>query len=125
MGQLKMVEVPSEFKQELEKQVSGSITGIDRVLVENLIDKLCSVNDFVDDLCQHVLEEGVMIEKEVGTVNNRHVELVENPSMSAYSKMVKVLADVSMKVARVAKGATSEDEDGVGDLVAWNRARRN
>lgn len=110
------------LREELLKQVEG-VSGIDRVLVDNLIEKLCSVNDLTDELLGIVRDTGgPMVEKEVGTVNNRHIEAVENPALTSYSKMVKVLADVSMKVTRVAKGSTSDDENGAGDLLAWNRA---
>ncbi len=98
------------FREDLLKQAE-SLVGVDRVLVNNLIEKLCSVNDFVDALGRIVKDEGVMVEKEVGTVNNRHMEMVENPALGSYNRSVKVLADISMKVARVAKGATSDEED--------------
>lgn len=99
-----------------------SLIGVDKVLVSNLIEKLSTVNEFTDQLGSMVREDGVMVEKEVGTVNNRHMEMVENPAFTAYNKAVKVLADISMKVSRVAKGASAEDEDDDNDLMAWNNA---
>lgn len=112
------------FREELIKQTEA-LAGVDKVLVDNLIEKLCAVNDLTDELLQIVRDTGgPMIEKEVGSVNNRHLETVENPAMTSFSKSVKVLADISMKVGRVAKGSTAEGEDGAGDLVAWNRVRR-
>ena len=118
----KPVVVDEAFRDEMLKQVE-SMSGVDKVLVNNLIEKLCSVNDLTNDLLAIVRTTGgPMIDKEVGTVNNRHIESVENPALTSYSKMVKVLADVSMKVSRVAKGSMSDDEDGAGDLVNWNRA---
>lgn len=98
------------FRDDLLSQTEG-LVGVDRVLVNNLIEKLCSVNEFVDELGGMVKRDGVMVEKEVGTVNNRHMEMVENPALSSYNRVVKVLADISMKVARVAKGAVSDEED--------------
>lgn len=113
------------FREELIKQTEA-LSGVDKVLVDNLIEKLCAVNDLTDELLQIVRDTGgPMIEKEVGSVNNRHLETVENPAMTSFSKSVKVLADISMKVGRVAKGSTAEGEDGSGDLVAWNRVRRS
>lgn len=120
-------------KKELEGQQSlwlrenlmtqaESLIGVDKVLVSNLIEKLSTVNEFTDQLGSMVREDGVMVEKEVGTVNNRHMEMVENPAFTAYNKAVKVLADISMKVSRVAKGASAEDEDDDNDLMAWNNA---
>ena len=101
------------LREDLLKQ-SESLVGVDKVLVNNLIEKLCSVNEFTDELSDMVRRDGVMVEKEVGTVNNRHNEMVENPAFTAYNKAVKVLADISMKVSRVAKGASSGDEDDDG-----------
>lgn len=115
MAKKKQEQSPSSvaLKEDLTEQAK-SLIGVDKVLVNNLIEKLCSVNEFTDELSDMVRRDGVMVEKEVGTVNNRHNEMVENPAFTAYNKAVKVLADISMKVSRVAKGASSGDEDDDG-----------
>lgn len=107
------------FREELIRQTEA-LTGVDKVLVDNLIEKLCSVNDLTDELLQIVRDTGgPMIEKEVGSVNNRHLETVENPAMTSFSKSVKVLADISMKVGRVAKGASADNGEEEDDAMSW------
>ena len=109
--QLKLVkDGDNTFRTDMLRQVEPMV-GVDKVLVSNLIEKLCVINDVVDELGEAVRAEGPMVMMEVGTVNNRREELRENPNLTTMSKLVKVLADISMKVARVAKGATSEEDD--------------
>ena len=101
------------LKNDLTEQAK-SLIGVDKVLVNNLIEKLCSVNEFTDELSDMVRNDGVMVEKEVGTVNNRHTELVENPALTAYSKNVGRLGDLLKKVSAFADKApiVEEADDG-------------
>lgn len=102
----------------LRTEVAG-LKGVDRELVDTLIEEVSALADMVEELRKQVQEDGVMIEMERGGANNRHVELVENPAFTAYSKAVGRLSDIAKKVSGFAKGATGDDEDS-NDLLRWN-----
>lgn len=107
----------TDLKAKLLAEVEG-VAGVDRVLVNNLIDKVVAANEFTDDLCDRVRKQGTMIEMERGGANNRHMEMVENPALTSFNKSVARLADLSMKVSKVAKGNNgSEEEDELIEFI--------
>lgn len=97
------------FLEQARADVEGLI-GIDRTLVDPLLVEADALRGFVEELRLMVDRDGPMIEKEVGTVNNRHMELVENPALTTYSKNVGRLGDLMKKVSSFAKNATLPEE---------------
>lgn len=100
----------SEFLKKARADVEG-LSGIDRTLVDPLLVEADALRSFVEELRLMVKENGPMIEKEVGGANNRHIELVENPALTAYSKNVGRLGDIMKKVSTFSKNAPVNDED--------------
>jgi hypothetical protein len=98
----------SDFLKKAREDVS-SLSGIDRTLVDPLLVEADALRAFVEDLREMVKADGPMIEKEVGGANNRHVELVENPALTAYSKNVGRLGDLMKKVSSFSKSATAPE----------------
>ena len=111
----------SEFLKNARKEVE-SLTGIDRTLVDPLLLEADAMRGFVEELRTMVKDDGVMIEKEVGGANNRHIELVENPALTAYSKNVGRLGDLMKKVSSLCNnaGAPEPDEKEVDPFEAFN-----
>lgn len=107
----------SDFLKKARSDVDG-LSGIDRTLVDPLLVEADALRAFVEELRLMVKENGPMIEKEVGGANNRHVELVENPALTAYSKNVGRLSDLMKKVSSFSKSATAPEE--VDELSEFN-----
>jgi len=104
--------------ERLRKEVA-ELKGVDRALVDPLLEEVAALAVMVANLRKMVQRDGVMIEVEKGGANNRHIELVENPALTAYSKHAGRLSDLAKKVSGFAKGLDDEqDED---ELVAFNR----
>ena len=107
----------SPFLKQAREDVSN-LSGMDRTLVDPLLIEADALRSFVEELRVMVKEDGPMIEKEVGGANNRHIELVENPALTAYSKNVGRLGDLMKKVSSFAKNASAPDE--VDEFEAFN-----
>lgn len=105
----------------LREQVEG-LSGLDRSLLDDLLVEYDALAGMTEELRKKVKEEGVMIEKEVGTVNCRRVEIVENPVFKTYSKTISTLGGLAKKVSSFASNSDgdSSDED---ELTAF--VRRN
>ena len=100
----------SDFLKKAREDVSN-LSGMDRTLVDPLLIEADALRGFCEELRKMVQDDGPMIQKEVGGANNRHVELVENPALTAYSKNVGRLGDLMKKVSSFAKNATAPEED--------------
>lgn len=107
----------SEFLKKARADVEG-LSGIDRTLVDPLLVEADALRSFVEELRLMVKENGPMIEKEVGGANNRHIELVENPALTAYSKNVGRLGDIMKKVSSFSKSAPATET--VDEFEAFN-----
>lgn len=100
----------SQFLKQARVDI-GDLTGIDRTLVDPILVEADAMRAFVEELRLMVEADGPMIEKEVGSVNNRHIELVENPALTAYSKNVGRLGDLLKKVSSLCKTANQPEEE--------------
>ena len=107
----------SQFLKQARVDI-GDLTGIDRTLVDPILVEADAMRAFVEELRLMVEADGPMIEKEVGGANNRHLELVENPALTAYSKNVGRLGDLMKKVSSFAKNATAPTAE--DDFDAFN-----
>ena len=103
----------SPFLKQARQDVDG-LSGIDKTMVDSLLVEADALRAFVEDLRDMVKDDGPMIEKEVGGANNRHIELVENPALTAYSKNIGRLGDIMKKVSSLSKSADVQavDDDG-------------
>lgn len=94
-----------------------SLGGLDRTLIDDLLVEYDALADMTMELRRQVDNTGgVMITKEVGTVNNRHLDTVENPVFTTYSKTVNTLGTLAKKVSDFA--GKSEGEDDKGDAFS-------
>ena len=107
----------SPFLKQAREDVA-SLSGLDRTMVDPLLIEADALRSFCEELRLTVKDEGPMIEKEVGGANNRHIESVENPALTAYSKNVGRLGDLMKKVSSFAKSATAPEQ--VDELDEFN-----
>ena len=115
MAQKKPKEVDTALLEQLRRDVEG-LSGVDRTLIDPLLVEANALKHIVEQLREEVEELGPMIEKEVGTVNNRHMERKENPALTAYSKQVGRLGDLMKKISSFAKNAVAPVEEDEFDV---------
>ena len=92
------------------KAQAESLTGIDRELAQPLLMEAGAMMTMLTELRATVLEEGVLIEVVKGGANNRHTEKVENPALTAYSKLVGRFGDLCKKISSFFKGTNDDGE---------------
>ncbi len=109
----------SAFLKQMKEQ-SKSLSGLDKVIFDGLLEEYDALATMTEGLRHDIEEHGVMIEKEVGSVNNRHLETVENPEFTTYQKAIGRLGDLAKKLSDFAKRSddTGEEED---ELVSFIR----
>lgn len=91
------------------REESKHLSGLDKILFDGLLEEYDALSTMTEGLRHDIEEHGVMIEKEVGTVNNRHTEKVENPEFTTYQKAIGRLGDLAKKLSDFAKRS---DDDG-------------
>lgn len=109
----------SAFLKQMKEQ-SKSLSGLDKVIFDGLLEEYDALATMTEGLRHDIEDHGVMIEKEVGSVNNRHFETVENPEFTTYQKAIGRLGDLAKKLSDFAKRSddTGEEED---ELVSFIR----
>ena len=107
---LKEVKDTSDRLRRLREEAKG-LSGIDRALLDDFLVEYDALATMTEDLRLRVIAEGVMIEKEVGGANNRHIDVVENPAFTAYQKAIGRLGDMAKKASDFAKRSDEEDEE--------------
>lgn len=109
----------SAFLKQMKEQ-SKSLSGLDKVIFDGLLEEYDALATMTEGLRHDIEDHGVMIEKEVGSVNNRHLETVENPEFTTYQKAIGRLGDLAKKLSDFAKRSddTGEEED---ELVSFIR----
>ena len=108
---------PTERLQRLRKE-ADSLSGFDKALLDDLLVEYDALATMTVNLRKEVESHGVMIEKEVGSVNNRHLETVENPEFTTYQKAIGRMGDLAKKVSDFAKRSDStEEEDELGSFI--------
>lgn len=113
MGQLKMVEVPSDRLKKLRKE-SDNLSGFDKALLDSLLVEYDALAEFAGVLRNTVRSEGVMVNREVGTANNRHFEDIPNPALKPYESALGRMGDVAKKISDFAKRSDVEVEEDDG-----------
>ena len=98
----KKSENDSTFIVEMRNQ-SKHLSGLDKILFDGLLEEYDALASMTEDLRHAIEEHGVMMQKEVGSVNNRHVETVENPEFTTYQKAIGRMGDLAKKLSDFAK----------------------
>lgn len=104
------------------REESTHLTGFDKTLMDGLIDEYAALATMSEGLRKQILREGVMVQKEVGSVNNRHMETVENPAFTTYQKALARQGDLAKKLSDFNKRSDDKPAEDPNDLMAWNRA---
>ena len=104
----------------LTKQTE-SLTGLDKELMDDLLAEYDALASMVEGLRRDVQEHGVMVDKEVGSVNNRHFETVENPEFTTYQKGIARLGDLAKKISDFNKRSDDDIERGEDEVAAFIR----
>ena len=94
------------------REESEHLSGLDKALFDGLLEEYDAPSKMPEGLRHDIEEHGVMIEKEVGSVNNRHMETVENPEFTTYQKAIGRQGDLAKKLSDFAKRS---DDDKQGD----------
>lgn len=118
MQQTKKDGVKSDFIANMQKE-SKHLSGLDKVLFDGLLVEYDALAAMTENLRHAIEEHGVMIEKEVGSVNNRHMETVENPEFTTYQKAIGRMGDLAKKLSDFAKRSdgAKEEEDELGSFI--------
>lgn len=100
------------------RKESDGLTGFDKALLDDLLIEYDALATMTEGLRLVVQEKGVMEEKEVGTVNNRHIERVERAEFKAYQKAIARLGDLAKKVSSFASSSDEpEEEDELASFI--------
>lgn len=117
-GNLKVVEKKQSKRLERLKKEADNLSGFDKALLEDLLIEYDALAAMTEELRHKVEKHGVMIVKEVGSVNNRHDETVENPEFTTYQKAIGRMGDLAKKVSDFAKRSdVNEEEDELGSFI--------
>lgn len=93
------------------KEESKHLSGLDKILFDGLLDEYDALAKMTEGLRHAIEEHGVMVEKEVGSVNNRHMETVENPEFTTYQKAIGRMGDLAKKLSDFAKRSDDEKDE--------------
>lgn len=98
---------------------SKHLSGLDKILFDGLLGEYDALATMTEGLRHAIEEHGVMIEKQVGSVNNRHIETVENPEFTTYQKAIGRMGDLAKKLSDFAKRSdgNKEEEDELGSFI--------
>lgn len=108
---------PSERLARLIRE-ANNLSGFDKALLDDLLTEYDALATMTESLRHKVERHGVMIVKEVGSVNNRHDETVENPEFTTYQKAIARMGDLAKKVSDFAKRSdAAEEEDELGSFI--------
>ena len=121
MAQRKKKKEESEFLKKAREDVKG-MSGIDLTLVDPLLVNLGKLYDYLDELSDAIDKDGAMIEKEVGTVNNRHMETVENPAFKTFTTAIGRAGSVARQISQFTKivAVDEPDEEDMDEFDAFN-----
>ena len=102
------------------REESKHLTGLDKILFDGLLEEYDALAAMTEGLRHDIEEHGVMVQKEVGSVNNRHIETVENPEFTTYQKAIGRMGDLAKKLSDFAKRSDG-DKDEEDELSAFLR----
>lgn len=108
---LKVVQKGESTRLKRLREEASGLSGFDKALLDGLLVEYDALAAMTEDLRLMVQRDGVMVEKEVGGANNRHIDVVENPAFTAYQKAIGRLGDVAKKASDFAKRSDTEAEE--------------
>lgn len=106
------------FFEQACSDVEG-MSGIDLTLVKPLLENLGKLYGYLDELSGVIDRDGAMIEKEVGSVNNRHMEVVENPALASFTKVAGRAGGLARQISAFTKNAAIIEEE-ADDFAEFN-----
>lgn len=87
----------------------GSFTEVSK---EDLQREYARINRLVKVAGEKIEGEGILVEREVGTANNRHMAMVENETLMPYKKLVGMMVATSKVLDQLKRSpATGDDAD--------------
>lgn len=110
----------SAFLKQMREE-SKHLTGLDKILFDGLLDEYDALASMTESLRHDIEDHGVMISKEVGSVNNRHIETVENPEFTTYQKAIGRQGDLAKKLSDFAKRSGDDKQNEEDELDAFLR----
>ena len=79
--------------------------------IEDLEREYDRIDKMVQETGEQLESDGIVVEREVGTVNNRHIALVENELLGPYKKLVDMQAATAKTIERLRKIADEHPEE--------------
>lgn len=79
--------------------------------IEDLEREYDRIDKMVQETGEQLESDGIVVEREVGTVNNRHMALVENELLGPYKKLVDMQAATAKTIERLRKIADEQPEE--------------
>ena len=79
--------------------------------IEDLEREYDRIDKMVQETGEQLESDGIVVQREVGTVNNRHVALVENELLGPYKKLVDMQAATAKTIERLRKIADEQPEE--------------
>lgn len=87
----------------------GSFTEVSK---EDIQREYARINRMVQEAGTQLESDGIVVEREVGTANNRHMALVENELLMPYKKLTDLLTSTAKTLDQLKRSpATVEDDD--------------
>lgn len=99
-----------ESLNELKERVRD-LGGFTEVSKEDVMREYARINRMVSETGDKLEREGILVEREVGTVNNRHMAQVENEALGPYKKLVDMLTNTTKVMEALKKSPVVADED--------------
>lgn len=79
--------------------------------IEDLEREYDRIDKMVQETGEQLESDGIVVQREVGTVNNRHMALVENELLGPYKKLVDMQAATAKTIERLRKIADEQPEE--------------
>ena len=109
--QLKLVKTGASERLKKLRGEAKKLIGLDRALMDDLLIEYDALASMAEELRTMIQDEGVMVEREVGSVNNRHLEVLEHNALQPYQRTIGRLGDVAKKISDFAKRSDEDVDD--------------
>lgn len=94
-----------------------ALGGFTEVAKEDIQREYARINRLVQATGNRLEKEGIVVEREVGTVNNRHMAKVENEMLAPYKKLCGMLTGAAKTLDMLKRSPqTAEDVDEFSDF---------
>lgn len=90
----------------------AALGGFTEVSKQDLMREYARINAMVKEAGSQLVEDGITVERVVGTVNNRHMAVVENELLMPYKKLCDLLTSTAKTLDQLKRSpSTREDSD--------------